>query len=168
MWRAVCRCRASVTKCAVRWRFRLRAVDPAGNLFELEAEGLLARAILHEIDHLDGILFTDRLSGLRKERARRLLKRLAKGVGGFGLRIPLRLLASSVGVSPAGLQRRRGRRRRPHRAPDAAASNSDRVHSVGHGRSGESRPDRGYRDRSRPPLPHSRGDRGGGSLWHRF
>jgi peptide deformylase len=57
---------------------RLRAADPAGNLFELEAEGLLARAILHEIDHLDGILFTDRLRGLRKERARRLLKRLAK------------------------------------------------------------------------------------------
>ncbi|MEM1249125.1 MAG: peptide deformylase, partial [Acidobacteriota bacterium] len=41
-----------------------------------EADGLLARAIQHELDHLDGVLFIDHLKGLRRERARRRLKRL--------------------------------------------------------------------------------------------
>ena len=58
-----------------RIRIRARAVD--GEPFELEAEDWLARAILHEIDHLDGVLFVDHLRGLRRERARRQLKRLA-------------------------------------------------------------------------------------------
>ena len=57
---------------------RLRALDLAGQPFELEADDWLARAILHEIDHLDGVLFVDRLRGLRKERARRALKKLAE------------------------------------------------------------------------------------------
>jgi peptide deformylase len=55
----------------------VRAQDLNGKPFELEAEDYLARAICHEVDHLDGILFTDHLRGLRKERARRQLKRLA-------------------------------------------------------------------------------------------
>ena len=55
---------------------RLRAQDVDGREFELEAQDLTARAIQHEIDHLDGILFIDRLRGLRRERARRRLKRL--------------------------------------------------------------------------------------------
>jgi peptide deformylase len=42
------------------------------------AEGFLARAICHEVDHLDGVLFVDHLRGLRKERAKRFLKKLAK------------------------------------------------------------------------------------------
>lgn len=42
------------------------------------AEGFLARAICHEVDHLDGVLFVDHLRGLRRERARRFLKRLAR------------------------------------------------------------------------------------------
>jgi peptide deformylase len=58
-------------------RVRIAAVDAAGSPFELEAEGWLARAVCHEIDHLDGILFVDRLRGLRKERVRRQLRRLA-------------------------------------------------------------------------------------------
>ncbi len=57
---------------------RLRAFDVAGEEFELEADDWLARAICHEIDHLDGVLFVDYLRGLRKERARRLLKKLAR------------------------------------------------------------------------------------------
>jgi len=57
---------------------RVRAADLQGNRFEVEAEGLLARAICHEMDHLDGKLFTDRLRGLRRERGRRALKRLTK------------------------------------------------------------------------------------------
>src|SRR6187401_2829269 len=44
---------------------KIRAADARGASFELEAEGLLARAICHEMDHLDGKLFTDRLHGLR-------------------------------------------------------------------------------------------------------
>jgi peptide deformylase len=55
----------------------LRAQDLNGQPFELDAEEYLARAICHEVDHLDGILFTDHLRGLRKERARRQLKKLA-------------------------------------------------------------------------------------------
>lgn len=58
-------------------RVRVAAVDAAGEPFELEAEGWLARAVFHEIDHLDGVLFVDRLRGLRKERVRRQLKKLA-------------------------------------------------------------------------------------------
>lgn len=57
---------------------RVRAQDLAGRPFELEAEEYMARAICHEVDHLDGVLFTDHLRGLRKERARRQLKKLAE------------------------------------------------------------------------------------------
>ena len=57
---------------------RVRARDATGKEFELDAEGLLARAICHEIDHLDGVLFTDRLRGLRRERAKRALRKLAR------------------------------------------------------------------------------------------
>lgn len=56
---------------------RVRAANLEGETFRLDAEGYLARAVCHELDHLDGILFTDHLRGLRKERARRQLKRLA-------------------------------------------------------------------------------------------
>jgi len=59
-------------------RIRVRAQDVAGEPFELEAEEWVARAILHEIDHLDGVLFVDHLRGLRKERVKRQLKKLAE------------------------------------------------------------------------------------------
>jgi peptide deformylase len=55
----------------------VRGVDLAGRPFELAAEDWLARAICHEVDHLDGILFTDHLRGLRRERVRRQLRKLA-------------------------------------------------------------------------------------------
>ncbi len=45
----------------------LQYTDPEGNEKLLEAEGLLARAIQHEIDHLDGILFIDHLSRLKSK-----------------------------------------------------------------------------------------------------
>jgi peptide deformylase len=57
---------------------RVRASNLEGNDFEVDAEGLLARAICHEMDHLEGKLFTDRLRGLRRERARRMLRRLER------------------------------------------------------------------------------------------
>ncbi len=57
-------------------RVTLVASDLDGQPFELEGEGFLARILCHEVDHLDGVLFVDRLRGLRRERARRHLKRL--------------------------------------------------------------------------------------------
>ncbi|HEY1077224.1 MAG TPA: peptide deformylase [Fontimonas sp.] len=56
-------------------RLRVRALDRHGQPFELEAAGLMAQAIQHEIDHLDGKLYIDRLSSLKRER---LLKKLRK------------------------------------------------------------------------------------------
>jgi peptide deformylase len=47
-------------------RVKVRAQDRAGKTFEIEAEGLLAKALQHEIDHLNGLLFVDRLSALKK------------------------------------------------------------------------------------------------------
>ena len=41
--------------------------DPEGQSVRLEAEGLFARALQHEIDHLDGVLFIDRLSPLKRQ-----------------------------------------------------------------------------------------------------
>lgn len=57
-------------------KVRVTAVDLNGQPFELEAEDWLARALCHEIDHLDGILFVDHLRGLRRERSKRQLKKL--------------------------------------------------------------------------------------------
>ena len=45
----------------------LEAMDREGKKYRLEADGLLARAIQHEIDHLDGILFVDYLSPLKRK-----------------------------------------------------------------------------------------------------
>ncbi len=56
-------------------RIVLEALDRDGNHYRLEADGLKARAIQHEIDHLDGILFLDRLSPLKR---RMLQKRWRK------------------------------------------------------------------------------------------
>jgi peptide deformylase len=57
----------------------VQAVDASGRPFELEAEGYLSRAIQHEIDHLDGVLFIDRLSPLKRQFLRRSLEALARG-----------------------------------------------------------------------------------------
>jgi len=55
---------------------KVKAQDLSGEPFEVEADGLFARAICHEVDHLNGVLFVDRLVGLRKERVKRQLRRL--------------------------------------------------------------------------------------------
>ncbi|HUO86740.1 MAG TPA: peptide deformylase, partial [Thermoanaerobaculia bacterium] len=59
-------------------RVVVEARDAEGKPFTLEAEDLLARAICHENDHLDGVLFVDRLRGLRRDKARRQLKRMLR------------------------------------------------------------------------------------------
>jgi peptide deformylase len=56
-------------------RVKVRAKDRAGKTFELEADGLMAKALQHEIDHLNGILFIDRLSPIKKSIFRRKLKK---------------------------------------------------------------------------------------------
>ena len=54
----------------------VRALDYHGKPFELECEGLLAIAVQHEYDHLDGTLFVDHLSSLKREIIRRRMKKL--------------------------------------------------------------------------------------------
>ena len=56
-------------------RIRYRALDQEGNPFEEEADGLLAVCIQHEVDHLDGRLFIDYLSELKRSRIRKKLKK---------------------------------------------------------------------------------------------
>ena len=56
-------------------RVRVEAEDPEGEPVVIEASELLARALQHEIDHLDGILFLDRVSALKR---RMLLKKWKK------------------------------------------------------------------------------------------
>jgi peptide deformylase len=54
-------------------RVRVRAQDRNGEFFERDLEGLLAVCVQHEMDHLDGRLFVDYLSSLKRERIRRKL-----------------------------------------------------------------------------------------------
>jgi peptide deformylase len=56
----------------------VRAQDVHGQEFTLSGEGLLARAVCHETDHLNGILFIQHLSGLKRESIKRKIKRMEK------------------------------------------------------------------------------------------
>ncbi|MDH5470561.1 MAG: peptide deformylase [Gammaproteobacteria bacterium] len=56
-------------------RVRVRALDRDGQTVEIEADGLLAVCIQHEIDHLDGKLFVDYLSQLKRTRIRKKLEK---------------------------------------------------------------------------------------------
>jgi peptide deformylase len=58
-------------------KLTVRYLDREGSERTMDAEGLMARAICHEIDHLDGTLFIDYLRGLKKDR---ILKRISKRV----------------------------------------------------------------------------------------
>ncbi len=53
----------------------VKAVNREGKDIELEAEGLLARALQHEIDHLEGLLFIDRMSPIKREFFKRRYKK---------------------------------------------------------------------------------------------
>jgi peptide deformylase len=63
---------ADVTRPA---RARIRYQDQSGAKQEIEADGLLAACLQHEIDHLDGVLFVDHLSNLKRNM---IMRRLAK------------------------------------------------------------------------------------------
>jgi len=56
-------------------KVRVRYLDETGTQQELEAEGLLATCVQHEMDHLDGIIFVDHLSALKRKM---ILRKLAK------------------------------------------------------------------------------------------
>jgi peptide deformylase len=56
----------------------VRAQDATGKSFEMNSEGLLARAFCHEADHLDGVLFLKHLSLLKRDLIRRRIRKLQK------------------------------------------------------------------------------------------
>lgn len=60
-------------------RLRVRYQDRAFETHEVVAEGSLARVIQHEFDHVDGVLFVDHISPLRKRLLQRRLKAMARG-----------------------------------------------------------------------------------------
>jgi peptide deformylase len=59
-------------------RIRVTALDRDGKSFELDADGLLAVCIQHEMDHLEGKLFVDYLSELKRQRIRKRLEKARK------------------------------------------------------------------------------------------
>ncbi len=56
-------------------RVTLKAYDRKGNPYEIQADGLLAHVIQHEVDHLDGKLFIDYLSPLKRQLARKKMEK---------------------------------------------------------------------------------------------
>jgi peptide deformylase len=56
----------------------LRALDIHGDEFRMEADGLLARCFSHEIDHLNGVLFIDHLTPLKRSLIRSRIKKLTR------------------------------------------------------------------------------------------
>ncbi|MEJ2213193.1 MAG: peptide deformylase [Gammaproteobacteria bacterium] len=59
-------------------KIRVKALNEKGEAFEMDADGLLAVCIQHEIDHLDGKLFVDYISPLKRNRIRKKLEKDAK------------------------------------------------------------------------------------------
>ena len=58
-------------------RARVRAMDLSGEIFEVEAEGLYARCLLHEYDHLTGKLLADFMGPLKRQMIKRKLSKLS-------------------------------------------------------------------------------------------
>jgi len=59
-------------------QIRVKALDRDGKPFELEPDGLLAVCIQHELDHLEGKLFVDYLSSIKRQRIRQKLEKLQR------------------------------------------------------------------------------------------
>lgn len=62
-------------------RIKMRALNRDGQVFELETGGLLAVCIQHELDHLNGKLFVDYLSEMKRQRIRKKLEKVARHPG---------------------------------------------------------------------------------------
>lgn len=56
----------------------VRAQDVNGNEFEIDGEELIARCMLHETDHCDGIVFLDKMSSIKRELVKRKIRKLQK------------------------------------------------------------------------------------------
>jgi peptide deformylase len=67
-------------------RVEVEALDLEGKRFRVRGEGLLARALLHEIDHLDGILFLERVSPLKRRLLRKRIQKLIRSGEWAGVR----------------------------------------------------------------------------------
>ena len=63
-------------------KVRVKYLDLDGRLQEVEADGLLATCLQHEIDHLNGVLFIDHLSKLKRDRVIKKYTKLAKQTAG--------------------------------------------------------------------------------------
>ncbi|MBN1849091.1 MAG: peptide deformylase [Deltaproteobacteria bacterium] len=61
-----------------RAKVKVRGVDRDGNPLDIEAEGLLAICLQHEIDHLNGVLFIDHISPLKRTLYNKKLKKMMK------------------------------------------------------------------------------------------
>ncbi|MCP4923244.1 MAG: hypothetical protein GY915_04325 [bacterium] len=60
-------------------KVRVRYLDTQGASQEIEAGGLLSFCLQHELDHIDGVLFIDRLSSLKRAMLRKKLSKLKNG-----------------------------------------------------------------------------------------
>jgi peptide deformylase len=56
-------------------KIKVKALSEEGKPYTMEAEGFLARVFQHEIDHLNGVLFIDRLPSFKKETVKKSIKR---------------------------------------------------------------------------------------------
>jgi peptide deformylase len=59
-------------------KVKVRAQDEHGKWFEVEGEELFSRCMQHEIDHLDGVLFIFRISGLKRDLALRRIRKMQR------------------------------------------------------------------------------------------
>ncbi len=73
----------------------VKGLDREGQPQQIEGEGLLARAFQHEIDHLDGMLFVDRLRGIKKEMIVRKIRKSQRRASGEPPRTEGRLFGNS-------------------------------------------------------------------------
>jgi peptide deformylase len=60
-------------------KITIKSINLDGKEYYTEAEGLIARVILHEIDHLDGVLFVDKLTSAQRDLIKSKLKRIKAG-----------------------------------------------------------------------------------------
>ena len=60
------------------FKVKIRAQDENGEWFEMDGDELLSRAFQHEIDHLDGMLFIFRMSGLKRDMALRKIRKMQR------------------------------------------------------------------------------------------
>ncbi|WP_039798881.1 peptide deformylase [Nocardia araoensis] len=85
-------------------RVRASGVDVDGAPVALEAEGLLARCVQHETDHLDGVLFIDRLDPAQRKEAMRVIRESDWFAAGLTVR-PARSMSAAGRPNPFGVGR---------------------------------------------------------------